>query len=226
MTEMIVRLRTIRLELKNPAIRRGRLLQPALGQQRVPQIVMDIRVVGCDGESLAIRLYGFLQPASILERVAQVIVSLEKIRLQFERPAVRRDRFIEPAQGPICSPEIRVGRIIGRVKDDGLFNQIHRPLMLSTLARNDAEILQRRGMLWLHREDLPVKALGVRQPSGLVVLERESEGLLDRSRGHGRNGEVEQHTGQCPNATPVRVHFLPQLVERRFRLCALARMAV
>ena len=34
-------------------------------------------------------------------------------------------------------------------------------------------------MIGLHRENLPVKRLGLRQPPGLVVLEREIEGLWD-----------------------------------------------
>jgi hypothetical protein len=45
------------------------------------------------------------------------------------------------------------------------------------LMGDDAEQVQRVGMLRLHGEDLPVERLRVRKPAGLVVLERELKGF-------------------------------------------------
>jgi hypothetical protein len=49
-------------------------------------------------------------------------------------------------------------------------------------------MVQRGGMGRLLGKDLPVKALGLLQPPGLVVLQCKVEGLLDRELSHVVNG--------------------------------------
>jgi hypothetical protein len=44
-------------------------------------------------------------------------------------------------------------------------------------------------MIGLLRQNLPVKLLGLAQPPGLVVLQCQIEGLLDRKLGHAANSQ-------------------------------------
>jgi hypothetical protein len=53
---------------------------------------------------------------------------------------------------------------------------------------NHSPKVHRIGMLRLPGQDLPVKLLGLAQPPGLVVLQCQIEGLLDRESGHAVNG--------------------------------------
>src|SRR5258708_5585540 len=56
-------------------------------------------------------------------------------------------------------------------------------------------------MIGLCGQHLLVEPFRLRQPPGLVMLEREFESLLDRNGGHGRNRRLEQHTDPTRNAT-------------------------
>ena len=52
--------------------------------------------------------------------------------------------------------------------------------MAASLVSDDAEEVQRVGMIGLHRKDLAVERLGFRQPPGLVVLECDLKRLWNR----------------------------------------------
>ena len=70
-------------------------------------------------------------------------------------------------------------RGIVRIEGDRLANQLASQLRAADLEMGDTQEMECCGVVGLHRENLPVKRFGFRQPPGLVVLERESEGLLD-----------------------------------------------
>jgi hypothetical protein len=57
--------------------------------------------------------------------------------------------------------------------------------MPAHLMRDDAEQMQRIGVVWRHREDLPVDRLGVRKAPGLMVSQCEFECLLNVHDGEG-----------------------------------------
>ena len=66
--------------------------------------------------------------------------------------------------------------------------------MAARLVGDDAEEVQRVGMVGLHGEDLAVKGLGVRQPPGLVVPESKFKGLLTcHGRGEGCSAHQRCH---------------------------------
>ena len=52
--------------------------------------------------------------------------------------------------------------------------------MAAALLGNNAEEMQRVGVIRLRRKDLPVESLGFREAPGLVALKREIEGLWNR----------------------------------------------
>ena len=57
-----------------------------------------------------------------------------------------------------------------RIQTDSLANHLYGEVMAAHLMGDDSEQVERVGMLRCHREDLPVKRLRLRQPSGLMVL--------------------------------------------------------
>jgi len=56
-------------------------------------------------------------------------------------------------------------------------DQFHRDLVSTHLTRNISKLVQRIRMVWLNGEDLAEERLGVRQPPGTVVLDRDLKGL-------------------------------------------------
>jgi hypothetical protein len=63
-------------------------------------------------------------------------------------------------------------------------DQIHRDVIASRLTGNDAEVVERTGVVWLLRQDLPIELLGFLQPPGAMVPHCQIEGLLDRDLAH------------------------------------------
>jgi hypothetical protein len=72
------------------------------------------------------------------------------------------------------------------VDGDGPAYQIQRNVILPRLMGNHSQKMHRLGVLRLMREYLPVKTLRFPQPPGLVVLQRQIEGLLDSELRHPR----------------------------------------
>ena len=66
-----------------------------------------------------------------------------------------------------------------RRKGDGLPHQFHSGIATPRLMRDDPKIVQHIRVARLHRENLPVNRLRLRQPPGLVVLERKLEYLIN-----------------------------------------------
>jgi len=89
---------------------------------------------------------------------------------------------------------------IVRIANRGLTNQIDGEVMATQLMSDDAEEVQCFGMIGLRGQDLAVKRLGVTEPSGLMVLESEVEGLLDGNRGHRGHRAKKEDIGCAHNA--------------------------
>jgi len=69
-----------------------------------------------------------------------------------------------------------------RVESDGPKNPLHREIIPSALLGDDAKMVQSFSVIWLQGQDLAIERLGIRQSSGLMVLEGKGEGLWN---GHG-----------------------------------------
>ena len=76
-----------------------------------------------------------------------------------------------------------MGCRIVRLNADGLANPLHGKIIPAHLVSDDAQVVQRVGMLWIRRQDLPVKRLRFRQPPRPVALKRQVECFWDRHRG-------------------------------------------
>ena len=70
-----------------------------------------------------------------------------------------------------------------RVQTDRPANPFHRQIIPAHLVSDDAQVVQRVGMLLIRRQDLPVKRLRFRQPPRPVALKRQVECFWDRHRG-------------------------------------------
>ena len=79
-----------------------------------------------------------------------------------------------------------------RKQRDGLPDQLHRDVAPARLLCDDSQQVQRIGMVRLLIENHPVNGLGLRESSGLVVLERKINGLLDCEGWH-RGHSVMEH---------------------------------
>ena len=100
--------------------------------------------------------------------------------LEFTRAAIGDDRLVELAARMQRQAEVEMKcRNVG-IHAHGLPDEIHRHVFLPDLMRDDSEQVQRIGMPRLHREDLPVDRLRLRQPPGLVMLERDLKSFGDR----------------------------------------------
>ena len=80
--------------------------------------------------------------------------------------------------------EIAVGFGIIGLQSDGLTDQTNRNVAVSHLKGNNSEMVHRMNMFRLSGQDLPIKLLGFAQTPGLVVLDRQPEGLLGRELSH------------------------------------------
>ena len=81
---------------------------------------------------------------------------------------------------------------IVRVEHDSLANPSHGEVMPADLRGDDAEMVQGVGVPGLHGKDLAVERLRLRQPSRLMMLKCQREGLWSGHRGYGEgmtNGE-------------------------------------
>jgi hypothetical protein len=67
-----------------------------------------------------------------------------------------------------------------RFQPDRPSNVLDGDLAVANLLSNHAEKMPRIGLIWLDREDLPVDLLGSVQPTGLMVPDRNGQGLGNR----------------------------------------------
>jgi len=109
-------------------------------------------------------------------------MGLRVIGIEFERTAARRHGFVELTLAGQCSAEIgKSGRIV-RMEHEGLANPLHGEVVSAGLVGDDTKEMPGFGMVGLHGQDLAVECLGIRQPSGLMMLESKFEGLLSGHR--------------------------------------------
>jgi len=71
-----------------------------------------------------------------------------------------------------------------RVGGDCLTNQIDGDVISPLLVRQHTKIVQRSDVFRLMGEDMPINLLGLLQASGLMVLQCQIEGVLNRDLLH------------------------------------------
>ena len=79
-------------------------------------------------------------------------------------------------------------RIVG-IENEGAAHPLHCQIVAARLSGNDAEQVQRPGMVRLHGADFAIECFSVLQAPGTMVRESQFEVFVDRSRRHGRHSE-------------------------------------
>ena len=118
--------------------------------------------------------------------IAEVAVGFGVVGLEIYCLTVCGDGLAELSAVFQRTTEVAVGFGVVGNDIDGLFDQIHRNIIPAHLKRDHSEQVQGIRVLWLLRENLPVKRLRLRQPPGLMVGNGGLKGLFDGERGHSR----------------------------------------
>jgi hypothetical protein len=65
------------------------------------------------------------------------------------------------------------------IQCDSFADQVDRDVIAARLVGDDSQEVQRIGVVWINRKDLPVKALGFGKPASFVEDQRVADGLVD-----------------------------------------------
>ena len=85
------------------------------------------------------------------------------------------DRFVNPAEGRKGEADVVVELGTACIQRDSSADQIDGGLVPAVLVGDSAEKMQALGVIGIAREHLPIEAFGMRQPAGLMMLDRERE---------------------------------------------------
>jgi len=188
------------------AIRGHGFIEPTCLPEGDAQMIVGFQKVRLELDRAAIRGHGFDELASVPERVAQMVVGLREIRFDLERGAARQHGFIEPAQRAAGFAEVGMSGGVVWAEPNGLPNPLHCEVMTSDLVSNDAEEVQRVGVVWVRCQDLPVERFRFGQLSRTMILNRDLKRLWDRHGGgrtENRKWKIAQdaessHADDCP----------------------------
>jgi hypothetical protein len=133
---------------------------------------------GAERNRHAIAVEGFFWPPERAQRIANIVVRRGGLGGEGDGPVEARERFLRPAELLQDVAEIAVGVGVGRVRGDRLGDQLGRLLVLAGLVQRDAEQVERRRVVRVRLEDLPVCRGGPVQPAGFVVPHSGLELLL------------------------------------------------
>jgi len=171
-------------EFDRATIRHNRFSKQASLPERVPQIVVGFHISGFQFHRPAKRSRCLLEPAPHGQHDAQIVVRFRESRFEFDRAATRGDGFVQPPDHAIGRAEIGMGVGIIRVEGDRFADPLYRRIVASDLHGDDTEEVQRVHLRWLRGQDLAVNRLGLRQPPGSVMLNRNLKRLWN---GHGKD---------------------------------------
>jgi hypothetical protein len=141
---------------------------------------VGLRVVGFQFERVAIRGSGFLKLTSLPKDDSQIVVGLRVVGLEVERAAESGNGVVHLACCAAGFAEIGMSEWIPRIEDDRRSNQLHREVVPAGLLSDDAKQVKRVRVVGLRCEDLTVERFGIRQPPGLMVLNRDLKRLWNR----------------------------------------------
>jgi hypothetical protein len=140
--------------------------------ENVAQIINCLEIIGINGKCAPETLRSLGMFALQIQRDAQIVERFSVVLPEDKRAPVSRNGLIQPVLvfQNIAKAVVIKGNIA--LRRDGFPDQFGGGLMPADLMRQYANQMQAVGVVWIEREDLPVKPLRLRQPSGLMVLER------------------------------------------------------
>ena len=161
-------------------MRGDRLVQPVLDCQNAAKIVMRLRERRIDLDRPRERGDRLLEIFVGGEGGPEFAMSGTIGRPNFQHFAKRRPRLFEPALFRQQAAEISIGFGKAWIDANRPPNQIDRRVRVSLLPGQHAGQMEGIGIIGPALEDFPIEFCGLRQPAGLVVLDRRFQTLAAR----------------------------------------------
>ncbi len=173
-----MRRREIGLNRKRPLKDFNGMLVVAGLRKRAAEGVEQLETIRTNPQRGLERFDRRLESCEFHQRQAEVRVGIEQIRLQDQGSPIDLD-------GVGDSPERRqrgtqAGVILGGggIERDGAADEIQGRLALAHLAGQNAQKMQNLRAVRIGQKNLAINSLGLAQPPGLVMLDRQVQGLL------------------------------------------------
>ena len=141
-------------------------------------------IAGLQSQGAFVARHSFGQEPLLLERVAEVFVRRGFAGAQRRGPAAGRDGFLEPAERSQRGAKVVVIAGIAGREGDGPSQEVRREFVPARLPGDDAEHIERVGVLRKLCEDLPAEMFRIPEPPRLEVLPGKLGGLPKRDGGH------------------------------------------
>ncbi len=172
--EIVVRFREVRHERHDSPIVRDRFLDPALLLAGGGEIVVRDPELRIDRQRLLVPGGRLVELSQGFERIAEIELGLGVVGLERHRLLETRDRLGDFPLRAEHNAEIVVRLGEFRLERDRAPDEVGR-ILAAQLMRKNAEEMPAADVIGLGRADLPVQALGLDQPSGSMVPERNGE---------------------------------------------------
>jgi hypothetical protein len=124
---------------------------------------------------LPLRLLKF---ALLFERIAEIVIGFHMVGIELDSPAVMGLCLAHATESMESGAKIAVEIRNAIIAGDGLADQVDRGLVVPGLMSDDPKKMQAVGVVRISREDLPVIALGLLEPTGLMQAAPLLQGLF------------------------------------------------
>ena len=147
----------------------------SLESQRIAQIVVSGREIGTQADRGSEVVDGLFHGTQVDQRRTEIAVVLGMIRLKRQRRPVSRHRASDLSQCPVCLGEGGVeGRVVGP-DGDRPAHERHRSARVPSLEREEAQKVQRVGIVGFLSESRLITARGLVEPALPVMLNRRAQ---------------------------------------------------
>jgi len=168
--------------LNDPLVTADGLLHTALILERGPQVQFGHRIAGLPAQRLLIAIDCLGQFAPRAAQVAQVVPGLRHLGVQPQRLLVARHGLVKAAQGATNHPPIAVQIGLRRRVAQGLVEERQCLFVTALVVGDQPQPVERLGMVRHGRQDLPANLFGQLIATGLLMGDRDPQGL--RQGGH------------------------------------------
>ncbi len=171
--QIAVRIGKFGLALDRLAELSGCLVQLSLRPESEPQIVVPLDIIRLECKHLFILPDRFIEPALCMQRSAHLVMRIGAARLDQQRLLKAFECRIQFPLRPVGGAQITIHGA-GGFYPYRPANQVDGSLPIACLVGDHAEQMQRRRMVWIHPQNLPVAGLGLRQTPRAVMLQGET----------------------------------------------------
>ncbi len=143
-----------------------RLIEVARLVQGNAEVAVDLRMTGRELERPSVRVDRLGSAARFLEEIRQIVVRLGMVGLQIDRAAKAGNRVFPSPRSPVSFTQVSMRRDGGGVDLDRPADQVDRNVGVARLTGQDAQQVQRIGMIRNLGQDLAIDTLRLGQSAG------------------------------------------------------------